>query len=221
MDSGLHWHETHDEYLQVKEGSIRVQLGNKELILQAGKETRVPRFVRHEWSRANVSEGEDVVVVERTDPRDEEKQLFFWNLNGVILTAETAGVIDELLTTVRLFFIFHTLDNFPVFVNLSTFRKYVSGTWLACIESVVTHVVLGLAAILGKTIGYTAIDQRFTPLFLIQVWREDRDLNRSSLILHGSYGQKDEAGSARTTDLLDIHETLESDALPLRYSSKT
>jgi hypothetical protein len=30
--------------------------------------------------------------------------------------------------------------------------------------------VLGLAAILGKTIGYTAIDQRFTPLSLIKVW---------------------------------------------------
>ncbi|KAH8902890.1 Cupin, RmlC-type, partial [Coniochaeta sp. PMI_546] len=104
--SGLHWHETHTEYLRLLSGTIRVRLGDEVRVLSAsapgggdgdgdgvGVEVRVDRYVWHEWGRAGDGEEgeegeEDVVVEERTEPEDGEKGLFFWNLNGVILRAQ-------------------------------------------------------------------------------------------------------------------------------------
>ncbi|SPO03469.1 uncharacterized protein DNG_06152 [Cephalotrichum gorgonifer] len=50
--SGLHWHESHTEYLQVLRGSIKVRLGDREQIVSASPgnqpEITVPRYAWHE-----------------------------------------------------------------------------------------------------------------------------------------------------------------------------
>jgi uncharacterized RmlC-like cupin family protein len=79
--SGLHWHETHTEYLRLVKGTIRVRLGNTTSIISAHDspepmEVKVERNVWHEWSRAT-PDGEEVIVIERTDPADHENHLFF------------------------------------------------------------------------------------------------------------------------------------------------
>ncbi|KAJ4201677.1 hypothetical protein NW767_006765 [Fusarium falciforme] len=70
--SGLHWHETHDEYLKVIKGTIRVQLGSTIQYISATEneqpEIKVARYVWHKWQRAG-PDGE-VVVIERTEPDD-------------------------------------------------------------------------------------------------------------------------------------------------------
>ncbi|MCJ1233927.1 hypothetical protein MMC14_001885 [Varicellaria rhodocarpa] len=76
--SGLHWHETHIEYLRVLKGSVRVRLGDTFSIISVSKagdnkpvDVKVDQYQMHEWSRADL-DGEEVVVVERTDPVDGE-----------------------------------------------------------------------------------------------------------------------------------------------------
>lgn len=84
--SGLHWHENHVEYLRVINGSVQITLGDQVRVVSAADgEIRVDRNVWHEWRRADLEGGGDVVVVERTDPADGDKAVFFWNLNGVII----------------------------------------------------------------------------------------------------------------------------------------
>jgi uncharacterized RmlC-like cupin family protein len=175
--SGLHWHETHDENLRVVQGSIRVRLGNETTVLHAGQEANVPKYVRHEWSRANVSGDEDVIVLESTEPRDEEKHLFFWNLNGVILSGK-GGVVNDLLLTLRLFMIFHTLDNWPVLLDLSSTRNFFGSFATTYLESTVTHVVLSFAAFISKMAGYRSIEDHFTPEPLLQGWNERQEAKK-------------------------------------------
>lgn len=169
--SGLHWHETHDEYLRVLRGTIRVRLGEGTRLLRPGEEARVPKYVRHEWSRADILGGEEVIVAERTDPADIQKHLFFWNLNGVILNAQAAkadGWLAELLTTFKLFLIFYTLDNWPVFYDLSSYWGPFGIT--NQIEAVVTHALLAAAALIARLMGYKAVDAKFTPQSLLHVY---------------------------------------------------
>jgi len=163
--SELHWHETHNEYLQVIQGAIRVRLGGKTRVLRAGEEAKVAKFVRHEWSRADVSGGEEVVVIERTEPADVQKHLFFWNINGVILenqSAKSSGWFGELLTMLRIFLIFYKLDNWPVICDLSPFRMLL-GEQTTNFEVGITHFLLATGAFLARILGYKAVDATFTP----------------------------------------------------------
>ncbi|KAH6603175.1 beta-mannosidase a [Trichoderma cornu-damae] len=131
--SGLHWHETHTEYLKVINGSIKVRLGDAEQIVTANidnqPEIKIERYAWHEWQRAE-PDGDEVVVVERTDPEDGEKAIFFWNINGITLNAKRvisanvpgfslfpASIKDLMIDfwiTLNLFIVFHSMDNFPV-----------------------------------------------------------------------------------------------------------
>jgi hypothetical protein len=166
--SGLHWHETHDEYLVLVSGRIRVRVGEVTRVLtapasssgppthpgeedsshpQTGVEIHIPRGTWHEWSGywgsekelddEEQEEAEEVVVIERTDPADGDKAVFFWGLNGVILhggtqpttgsrptqatgwIARTAGRILPIdwMITLALWRIFTGLDNWPVLVD--------------------------------------------------------------------------------------------------------
>jgi hypothetical protein len=193
--SGLHWHETHDEYLQVVKGSIRVRLGDERIILSAADghqpEVKVPRFAWHEWQRAE-PDGEDVVVVERTDPDEGDKALFFWNLNGVILSAPSLlrdpttlisrspaflrGKLLDLYITLSLFVIFHSLDNFPVVIDVPSlvptgarFRA------LGAADGIITHVLLSVSSALGWVIGLKPVRREFTPSDAYNDWWERRN----------------------------------------------
>lgn len=183
--SGLHWHETHTEYLQVLQGSIQVQLGDSEQVVSATAsskpEVEVPRFVWHAWQRATPHDGDDVVVVERTVPADGEKSLFFWNLNGVILDAPRmleTGVISlfpssglrtvllDFWVMLNLFVIFHHLDNCPVLVNFPEKLRdsgAVSRRFLVLADRVVTRTVLYLASWVGWLLNARPLRLKYTP----------------------------------------------------------
>ena len=194
--SGLHWHENHLEYLRVVQGSVRVRLGDTVQIINASRsdqnvlpEIRVDKNVWHEWSRAEPG-GEDVIVVERTDPEDGEKAVFFWNLNGVILKAQAAskpaavpgflyGLLMDFWLTLNLFTIFRKLDNIPVFLNVAAL---VSSRGVVVIEGSLrqrlfkridwgsSHLALELAAIFGWLLGVHAVREEFTPPEAIRRW---------------------------------------------------
>ncbi|KAM0421050.1 hypothetical protein ACHAPT_011121 [Fusarium lateritium] len=191
--SGLHWHETHDEYLKVIKGTIQVQLGGATQLISAKDneqpEIKVARYVWHEWQRA-VPEGE-VVVIERTVPNDNEKAIFFWNLNGVILKAprllsdsiiswlpfRLQGLALDLWITLNLFVIFHHLDNVPVFLNAPSFNKSSNGTirsGLQCFDWVVSHIVLLLASWGGWALGIRPVQSQFTPADVYEEWWSKR-----------------------------------------------
>lgn len=214
--SGLHWHEHHVEYLRVVRGSIRLTLGSSQTtrIISAGgpkhlysesgggggdedddqNEVRIDRGVWHEWRRADIESGEDVVVIERTEPEDGEKTVFFWNLNGVLLKASKGGMpcppympkrVHDLLVriwvTLGLFTIFHKLDNVPVFVNVLrafsergfTFREGTLGhTLLRSVDLMVSHLLLFVASGMASIFGIVAVRDSFTPAEARRRWVE-------------------------------------------------
>lgn len=181
--SGLHWHEDHDEYLQVIKGSIRVRLGDTVQTVSAGQpEVKVDKNVWHEWRRAEAT-GEEVVVVERTEPEDGEKALFFWNLNGVILNAAPdvsrfaggwapgvlKGLIIELWITLNLFVIFAHLDNVPVFLDAPKVLGFGSAA-SSPLDTIVSHGILLLAKWTGFILGLRPVQRRFTPAEVHDAW---------------------------------------------------
>ncbi|KAK1237325.1 hypothetical protein MKX08_002950 [Trichoderma sp. CBMAI-0020] len=198
--SGLHWHETHTEYLKVIKGSIKVRLDDTEQVLTASHdnqpEVRVERYAWHEWQRAE-PEGEEVVVVERTDPADGEKAIFFWNLNGVILNAGRvlstnvpgfsffpASIKDlfiDFWIRLNLFIIFHSLDNVPVILSTS---KYWGGKRLRAKSGLsadwfVSHLLLLLASWIGRLFGLQAVRAEYTPPPNYKRWQEAGRFDKS------------------------------------------
>lgn len=191
--SGLHWHERHVEYLRVIKGSVQVTLDSQVRTISASDsetEVRVDRNVWHEWRRADIEDDEDVVVVERTDPEDGEKAVFFWNLNGVILKAQGLkcppympkllhGLLLDAWVTLSLFAIFRVLDNVPVFVNiLQAFskrgfvfaEKTLGHTALRAVDVVISRILLLLASAISLLFGIRAVREEFTPDKARQNW---------------------------------------------------
>lgn len=200
--SGLHWHEKHIEYLRVHQGSVRVTLGGEEHVISAGDEVteiKVDRNVWHEWRRADVDGGQDVVVVERTDPADGQKAVFFWNLNGRILYAQGLACppymsrwLHEFLvgwwTTLSLFAIFRELDNVPVFVDVvRAFSvrgfRFSEGTAghiiLLGIERLISHVVLFVASWVSFLFGVKPVRRVFTPDEVMDRWLSGQERSSS------------------------------------------
>lgn len=182
--SGLHWHETHTEWLRLVKGSIWVRLDDKKEIYSVDEaeemELRVPRYMWHEWGRATM-DGDDVEVVERTDPEDGDKAIFFWNLNGVILDAPkmltSLSLISQLpqrlqdlyldgWVSLNLFVIFRYLDNVPVFLNAQRLLPVSNGVLRARLKNVdfaVSHFVLWVASWVGWVFGLQPVQARYTP----------------------------------------------------------
>lgn len=211
--SGLHWHERHVEYLRVVSGSILLTLGSgsPSRIISASndqeeeeEEIRIDRHVWHEWRRAEVDAGEDVVVVERTEPEDGQKAVFFWNLNGVLLTAgggnmpcppymprKIHDVLVEAWVTLSLFTIFRELDNFPVFLNvLRAFAKRgfrfrdgtLGHTLLRTVDYLVSHLALLVVAWISRAFGIVAVRESFTPADARRRWTEKTGQEKSGKI---------------------------------------
>lgn len=191
--SGLHWHVRHVEYLRVIKGSVQVTLDSQVRTISATDpetEVRVDRNVWHEWRRADIEGDEDVVVVERTDPEDGEKAAFFWNLNGVILRAQSLacppyipkllhGVLLDVWVTLSLFAIFSGLDNIPVFVNvLQAFSKRgfvfadktLGHNVLRGVDLIISRIILLLASSISLLFGIRAVREEFTPDDVQQNW---------------------------------------------------
>ncbi|KAI0893795.1 hypothetical protein F4806DRAFT_136200 [Annulohypoxylon nitens] len=159
--SGPHWHEKHTEFLQVLSGRSRVTLGERTFVVSKGDGVvTVPRGVVHEWRRADREgecrgengdgvrgedeEGEELVVREWTEPKDGAKEVFFRNLNGLVLDAATSGREGSWTNTfleIELWNLFWRADNYPVVLSTG---------WIG---GVATKVVMGLAVTLGWAFG--------------------------------------------------------------------
>lgn len=195
--SGLHWHEKHVEYLRVVKGTVRVVLGSQVRTVSARDETaevRVDRRVWHEWGRADAAGGDDVMVVERTDPEDGQKAVFFWNLNGVIVKAQTLecppymskplhSMLLDVWVTLSLFSIFRDLDNIPVFSNvLGAFSKrgftFADGTLghilLRATDGFISHLILFAVSWVAWGLGIRPVRTEFTPETVWQRWTETK-----------------------------------------------
>ncbi|QDS72113.1 hypothetical protein FKW77_003706 [Venturia effusa] len=173
--SGLHWHETHTEYLRILKGRVKVILEGEELIIDAKSSSEaitvtVPRGARHEWSRADAAFGDDVVVVESTDPSDGEKQVFFWCVNGTVLegmrniessSSRLARLFYGWLLWWRLCLIFRELDNWPVLLDTGIWSKAVPG--VREIETWFTWATLFLTTIVGCFCGMRGVRKEFLP----------------------------------------------------------
>ncbi|KAE9382149.1 hypothetical protein N431DRAFT_393963 [Stipitochalara longipes BDJ] len=165
--TGLHWHETHTEYLEVLQGVALITLGDStsRFTSKAGVVT-IPRFVVHEYRRADsipstlnpkIEEGDeggdgrdvDLIVKEWTDPADGEKAIFFRNVVGLILDRDPyVGILGNLWMAWNLFVVFWEWDNFPRFVKMP--KLWGVGKVL---ERCVTWGILGLAAGVGRWLG--------------------------------------------------------------------
>jgi hypothetical protein len=137
-----------------------------------------------------VQGGEEVVVIERTDPADGEKTVLFWNVNGVILQAQSLakpqtlpkwifGLIVELWVTLNLFFIFSDLDNFPVFFDVTRiFHKrrialedrsamyYV----LHATTSFCSQILLKTLSFVSRLMGFESVRPELTPEDVYREW---------------------------------------------------
>ncbi|KAF9011941.1 hypothetical protein BDQ17DRAFT_1233150 [Cyathus striatus] len=79
-----HWHERHDEYFHIFRGRLWVTIGNTHRWCgPEDGEVKIPKGMVHSLESML---GEEVVFEERTDPMDDEKEMFFRNLlvNGKI-----------------------------------------------------------------------------------------------------------------------------------------
>ena len=195
--SGLHWHAAHTEYLKVIQGSIQVRLNNITQIIEATPdnqpELKVEPYAWHEWRRAHTSTGGEVIVVERTDPADGDKAIFFWNLNGVILNAPKLleesrllkwisqipvlglyGKILDLWVTVNLFSIFYHLDNIPVVCEVSKVFNGVGVLYKLCkiVDYLLSYVFLYLVLGAGVALGARPIRLAYTPAMEFAKWMD-------------------------------------------------
>ncbi|KAF4550845.1 Hypothetical protein D9617_15g041950 [Elsinoe fawcettii] len=120
QSTGLHWHEEHNEYLQVLSGRAQITVGEDTFV--AGPEhgtITVPAFTLHELGRADKSvEGQDyrdteLRIREWTTPADGQKEIFFRGVIELVnkREAQKVGMLQFLLS---MFAFLGTHDCFPV-----------------------------------------------------------------------------------------------------------
>ncbi|KAI1268831.1 hypothetical protein F5Y18DRAFT_423061 [Xylariaceae sp. FL1019] len=146
--SGPHWHSTHTEFIQVISGRAEVMLAGEALaaVGPADGVVTVTRNTIHEWRRSrSAGLDEDLVVREWTDPKDGQKEVFFRNLNGIILDATQDGHGSWRMRTLELELLnlFWRQDNWPVILSAS---------WPGWIQRAVTKTALASAVVLGKVL---------------------------------------------------------------------
>ncbi|KAE8398151.1 hypothetical protein BDV37DRAFT_37087 [Aspergillus pseudonomiae] len=158
--SGSHWHENHTEYLRVIQGAARVTIQNRTSTYRPSDGIiTIPKFAVHEWSRVLDDDpdiNDELIVREWTDPADGLKEVFFRNLNSVILGHTGKGWLGSVMFMLQLWTIFHRLDNWPVVLDGPFYTR-----WL------LTHVVVGVGARLGAVCGLRAVYDEYTPRELI------------------------------------------------------
>lgn len=171
--SGPHWHEKHTEYLSILSGSAWVSLHGVATIVTAGSPNstiEVPRGAIHEWRRATTQDiatskasSSDfqldipLVVREWTDPADGQKEVFFRNLNSIILDTMVPGQVkwwSEYWLIWQLWVLFWYCDNWPVLLEEK--RPKV-------LQWAVAKSVLVAAVFLGRCFGVSGVYKEYTP----------------------------------------------------------
>lgn len=170
--SGPHWHEKRVEYFRVVQGAAWFTLnGEYKVYRPSDGNVPIPLFTVHEWGRAPEQEEGDLIVDEWTAPADSFKIAFFRNLNSVILDETGDGKTpprSEWWLTLQLWVICHGLDNWPVFCR-----------GLFGVQWVVTHVFLGLVALVGSAVwGLRAAYDEYTAQGIKDVIRAAKEGKR-------------------------------------------
>lgn len=120
---------------------------------------RIDRFVIHEWQRAS-EDGDELVMQAWTDPADGVKEVFFRNLNSIILDVENAtNEFSRLLptdwwVTWQILTISPGLDEFPVLVE-----RFGRGL----LAKAVSGVLLWVVARIGWLVGLKWSYKEYTP----------------------------------------------------------
>ncbi|KAG6907406.1 hypothetical protein DXG01_009018 [Tephrocybe rancida] len=92
-----HWHETHDEIIRVVEGKMEIRLGsNVREYTQEDGEVVISKGVVHSL---RTFKGVECTFYERTEPMDDEKEIFFRNLIHKISSnkAQLPGLMDTMV----------------------------------------------------------------------------------------------------------------------------
>ncbi|KAI1342475.1 hypothetical protein F5Y15DRAFT_305369 [Xylariaceae sp. FL0016] len=156
--SGPHWHSTHTEFLQVISGHAEVMLSDTTMPAVGSIDgvIIVPRGTIHEWRRSQ-TEGlhEELVVKEWTDPKDGQKEVFFRNLNSIIIDAINDGEGSRRLRwlDLELMNLFWRLDNWPLVLGTS---------WPGWIHGIATRLMMLGSVALGKVVGCRGIYDEYT-----------------------------------------------------------
>ncbi|KAG6840867.1 hypothetical protein C0991_003670, partial [Blastosporella zonata] len=112
-----HWHKTHDEIFRVVKGKLEVRLGSSTRVYTAEDgDVVIPKGVVHSLRTFKGVESE---FYERTDPMDEEKEIFFRNMLG---KGKFPGLLEAMV-------IFYHGDGYPAFPgHIIWLEKLVRGT---------------------------------------------------------------------------------------------
>lgn len=109
-------------------------------------------------------DGEALVVEEWTDPVDGAKEVFFRNLNSVIIdTTRNPSWWMEWWLSLQLFVVFAEADNYPVF--WPHVDEY------GVVQHLLTHFVLLVARGLGMLLGVKGTYEEYTPGELVKKTR--------------------------------------------------
>ncbi|KAK0654735.1 hypothetical protein B0T16DRAFT_320519 [Cercophora newfieldiana] len=164
--TGLHWHETHTEYLQMIQGCALITVGDQTAVFTNDSGVvAIPRHTVHEVMRADsVEEGKhckdvELVIYEWADPSDGDKDIFFRNLLGLMKDSRRT-----LLRTVSLGISMVVLsgahDNYPVFWGGP---KFVGRNGQSIIVRGVTYALMKLIGAVGWVVGRQPEYDGYTP----------------------------------------------------------
>ena len=144
--------------------------GISRILSAADGQVVVPRFARHEWRRAAKGDGkayeeswdeEPLVVEEWTDPFDGEKEVFFRNLNSVIIdTIKSPTWWMDWWLSLQLFVVFADADNYPVF--------WPQRNGYETVQYLLTRFILVVAKGVGRLLGARGTYEEYTPSALVK-----------------------------------------------------
>ncbi|KAM5352850.1 hypothetical protein ACJ41O_005572 [Fusarium nematophilum] len=164
--TGLHWHETHTEYLQVIQGYALVTVGDRTAVFTKDDGViTIPRYAIHQYMRADkTEEGKagkdmDLVVREWTDPADGDKEVFFRNILS-LLKDKREGATGTAAMLFSIMVVAWAHDNYPVFwkgpglLGSSVQEK---------IRRALTYSVMGGLVLVGRIAGCRPHYPEYTP----------------------------------------------------------
>ncbi|KAK0512616.1 hypothetical protein JMJ35_004633 [Cladonia borealis] len=199
--TSLHWHVTHTEYIRVISGAALITLSNQTKVYTAEDGIAViPRYARHEWMRFDrpahllsksqrkgqekwmEEHGEDVieklrgmdlVAEEWTDPGDGEKEVFFRNILSTLKESQwREGWWGVVLMLLQIMLVMWELDNPVVLLDLGGPGD--GDGWRGAVETAVTYAFMWSVAMMGKALGLKAVNEEYTPKYLLKAWDEGK-----------------------------------------------
>jgi hypothetical protein len=102
----------------------------------------------------------DLIVVESTDPADLDKEVYFRQIMSLLEEKKGNALPETLWMLWSFFVVFYGHDTFPVLVKGT--MRFGEGVWKG-VEQMVTHTVLGVAALIGRLVGLRCTYDGYTP----------------------------------------------------------